>query len=185
MKPRINLPAVLLSYLAGFIDADGSIMARIVFVPDHVFKYTIRASITITQKMTRIAFLNKIKQQLGLGKVRDRGDGIAEFSISGRKDILLFLNTMIPFLKLKKKQAILAKKICERLESDRGLTPLQFLKLCEVTDILASLNDSKNRKNTSKSVKKRFIELKFIRFVKKKRQSYSYFRRKLLINLQR
>lgn len=61
------------AYLAGFIDADGSISAQIVKREDYVLKFQIRLSVLFIQKKTRIHFLKQVQSELGdIGTVRDR-----------------------------------------------------------------------------------------------------------------
>jgi len=42
-----------ISYLAGYIDGNGSILAQIVYIPESKYKFQIRVSITIFQKSNK------------------------------------------------------------------------------------------------------------------------------------
>lgn len=151
------------SYLAGFIDADGSIIAQIVSREDYSLKFQIRVSILCIQKKSRIHFLNKFKQEIDAGTVRDRGDGIAEFAIVGHQNVASFLKQIQPFLRNKKKQANLVLRICEQLTlTNQKRDPQKFLELCELTDQVANFNDSKTRNITTDSVKQIFLDLGLI-----------------------
>jgi LAGLIDADG endonuclease len=148
------------SYLAGFIDADGSIMAQIVSRNDYVLKYQIRVSVTCIQKMSQIHHLKHFQYEIGKGTTRDRGDGIGEFAIVGHKNVYAFLKQIIPYLRIKNKQANLVLRICEQLDLTKRNAE-RFLELSELADQISALNDSKNRVITAKTVKAAFIDLGF------------------------
>lgn len=150
------------AYLAGFIDADGSIIAQIVKREDYVLKYQIRVSILLIQKNQRMHFLKQIQSELGdVGTIRDRGDGVSEFALVGITNTIQLLKQLLPFLRLKKKQANLVIRISEQLILTKN-DPKQFLTLCELADQVANLNDSKNRSITAQMVKTRFQDLGFV-----------------------
>lgn len=152
------------SYLAGFIDADGSILAQIVSREDYVLKFQIRVSVICIQKMSRIHHLRDFQTEIGKGTIRDRGDGIAEFSIVGHTNVAGFLKQIQPYLRNKKKQANLVLRICEQLDlTKKDKDPQKFLELCTLADHVAALNDSKNRTNTTETVKKAFLDLGLIK----------------------
>ena len=69
------------------------------------------------------------------------------------------LQQLQPFLRLKQKQANLVLKIIEQLPSPRGSQD-NFLKLCQLVDQVAELNDTKKRKHTADSVYAMLKELK-------------------------
>jgi hypothetical protein len=71
------------------------------------------------------------------------------------------LQKLHPFLRLKQKQANLVIRICEQLSSTKG-DFLKFLALCELSDQVARLNDSKKRTVTSATVRKTLLDLKLI-----------------------
>lgn len=150
------------AYLAGFIDADGSISAQIVKREDYVLKFQIRLSVLFIQKKTRIHFLKQVQSELGdIGTVRDRGDGIAELALVGMTNTSQFFTQIRPFLRLKQKQADLIIRINQQLTLTKN-DPQRFLTLCELADKVADLNDSKNRSITAETVKRRFQDLGFV-----------------------
>lgn len=146
------------SYLAGFIDADGCILAQIVSRKDYVLKFQIRVSVTCIQKMKHIHHLKHFQLEIGKGTVRDRGDDIGEFSIVGHKNVYAFLTQVTPYLRIKKKQANLVIRICEQLDLTKK-NPQKFLELCQLTDQISVLNDSKKRIMTAKYVEQVWIDL--------------------------
>lgn len=132
-----------LAYIAGFVDGDGCINGQIVRRRDYVLGFQIRVSITLFQKTTRHWFLLQIQQQIGFGTVRKRPDGVSEYSLVGVSSVKHVLQLLLPFLRLKKKQAQLVLQIIDTLSKSQD--PQAFLKLCEMVDTIADLNDSKKR----------------------------------------
>jgi hypothetical protein len=63
-----------LIYLAGFVDGDGSIIAKFIYHKDYVKTRPYQISLTVqaTQKTKRKWFLEKIKKIIGEGNVNDR-----------------------------------------------------------------------------------------------------------------
>nr|QUO99218.1 putative site-specific DNA endonuclease [Oedogonium sp. HN1801B]QUO99247.1 putative site-specific DNA endonuclease [Oedogonium sp. HN1801B] len=149
------------SYLAGFIDADGSIVAQIVRRKDYVFKFQVRVSVTCIQKMSQVHHLKEFQNEIGTGTVRDRGDGIGEFAIVGHKNVSAFIKQITPYLRNKKKQANLVLRICEQLDLTKK-DPKRFLEICELSDRVSELNYSSVRINTSQQVREVFIDLGLI-----------------------
>jgi hypothetical protein len=150
------------SYLAGFIDADGSIIAQLVRRKDYILKYQIRVSVTCIQKMSQLHHLKEFQNEIGIGTVRDRGDGIGEFAIVGHKNVSAFLKQITPYLRNKKKQANLVLRICEQLDLTKN-DPERFLELCELTDRVSELNYSVGRINSAQQVREVFIDLGLIK----------------------
>lgn len=146
------------SYLAGFIDADGCILAQIVSRKDYVLKFQIRVSVTCIQKMNQIHHLKHFESEIGKGTVRDRGDGIGEFAIVGHKNVFAFLKQITPYLRIKKKQANLVIRICEQLDLTKK-NPQKFLELCDLVDQTSALNGSKKRFMTAQYVKDTWKDL--------------------------
>lgn len=152
-----NLTLEQANYLAGFLDADGSILAQIVARKDYVYRFQIRVSVTYIQKMSRIHCLQKFKDEIGAGIVRDRKDGIAECSIVGHTNVLRFLKQVAPYLRNKQKQAHIVMQICEQLHLTLN-HPQRFLTLCSLADDVAKENDSKKRVNTRETVERHLID---------------------------
>ena len=144
-------------YLAGFLDGDGSIMAQIISRKDYVNLFQIRVSITFVQKMKRIHFLRAFQSEIGGGTVRDRGDGIAELAIVGHTNVYAFLKQIVPFLRMKEKQANLEIRISEQLHLTKE-NPYKLLELCDLADQVAQLNDSKTRPFSRQIVEKVLID---------------------------
>nr|YP_009256828.1 putative site-specific DNA endonuclease [Closterium baillyanum]YP_009256847.1 putative site-specific DNA endonuclease [Closterium baillyanum]ANI25812.1 putative site-specific DNA endonuclease [Closterium baillyanum]ANI25817.1 putative site-specific DNA endonuclease [Closterium baillyanum] len=149
-----------ISYLAGFLDGDGSINAQIVQREDYKLKYQIRVSITLFQDTKQHWFLLQIQKQIGCGTIRKRGDGISEYAIVGKQNVAQMLKLLLPCLRLKRRQAELVHEICETLSKNQD--PASFLQLCVKADMVGELNYSKKRTITASVVKQRFLELGLI-----------------------
>lgn len=146
-----NIPDLKLAYLAGFIDGDGCINGQIVKSVDHKRKFKLQVSVVLYQKTTRRWFLDDIHKTLQMGYIRDRNDGMLEFTINSRTDLELFLSLLIPFLIMKKPQAKLVLQILKLQKNIK--TDHEFLEVCKLIDKFATLNDSKKRINTYEVVK--------------------------------
>ena len=98
------------AYLAGFLDADGAIMAFIERHHGKLYGYRVRVNIKISQKNRLIldSFLNKYS----FGSIRNNR-GVFEWEIRDQVQICNLLNNISPYLQVKKIQAQLAMWIIE------------------------------------------------------------------------
>lgn len=147
-----------LAYIAGFIDGDGSICAQIIVRTDYVLRFQIYLTVNVTQKNRRKYILEKLRKIWGKGIVRDRGDGNSEWALNGFAHVGPFLTQILPYLRLKKKQANLVLKIIEQhplVQND----PQKFVNLCYLADQLSVLNDSKNPVHTTETVLAKYAEI--------------------------
>jgi hypothetical protein len=149
-----------LIYLAGFLDGDGSIIAKLVFHKDYVKTrpYQISLTVQVTQKTTRKWFLEEIQGIIGEGNVNTRksNEKIADYTLVGPSAVGKFLKQIQPYLRIKKKQANLAIRITEQLPHSKD--PDKFYELCHLVDQISALNDSKNREITAEIVISRMKE---------------------------
>jgi len=147
------------AYLAGFIDADGSICAQIKKNESFKFKHQIQLTVQVTQSTKRKWFLEQLKDDIGAGIVRERGkkdniekESVSDYTLTEQTKILEFLKLIKPFLRLKTKQANLVIRIIEQLPSTKNAQD-KFLEVCYLTDQVSELNDSKNPTNTAETVR--------------------------------
>lgn len=148
------------AYIAGFIDADGSLIGQIVRQQTYFLKFQVRITMSLIQKTQRKEFLMKWQKLIG-GTIRDRNDGISELNLVGRDNIVPILKQVLPYLMIKTMQAKLILKIAEQLPLTKN-SPDKFLELCLLTDRISNLNDSKKRSVTSDVVRREFQTLGFI-----------------------
>lgn len=146
-----NLTQDMLTYLAGFVDADGTITAQIKHRKTG-FLFALLCTITFHQKLNRAQwFFPLIQKHLnGYGSVYDKGNGKMELVISNPQEVKTLLLLLYPHLKLKQKQAKYALDILNKQHNVK--TNKEFYDLCKVADRLCSFNDSKKRTITSKTV---------------------------------
>ena len=149
------IPETTKSYIAGFLDGDGCIMYQLIRRKDYVYGFQIRASIVFYQKTTNRAHLEWLKQILEYGYIRDRNDGMSEYTIVGLKPVKEILKLLQPYVALKRGQIQLALKIDARLEG--GFELKKLLRAAELVDQFKTLNYSKRRINAS-AILKEFLQ---------------------------
>ena len=149
-----------LLYLAGFIDADGSIIAQFVYRKDYKFKFQIRTTLQITQHKKRRWILEEFQNLVGAGYIRTRGN-ICDFVVVEAINVTNLLKQLQPYHKLKKIQANLVLKILEQLPSTRDSLE-KFLTLCPLVDQVAMLNDARKTTHTAETVTAMLMGLKEI-----------------------
>ncbi len=95
-----------LAYIAGFLDGDGSLMIQLKRRSESTVK-TRRVMLTICfyQDSRHDEPLHWIRKVLGIGYISRRNDGMTELRINGHKQVLQILESLLPFLKFKRKQA--------------------------------------------------------------------------------
>lgn len=148
-----------LAYIAGFLDGDGCIMLQLINRKDYKLGYQIRASIVFYQKTEKREFLSWLKTIFKVGYIRDRKDNISEYTIVGVNPVKKVLFLLLPYLRLKKEQAILALSVLSKMPgSGRDMKPELLLSLSCKVDEFARLNYSKRRTNISSKVRE-FLEL--------------------------
>lgn len=157
-----------ISYLAGFIDGDGSIYAKIVSANDRKFKYAIRVEISLSQKLTSRWFLEKWKKKLGCGNLNKAEDSpkrtidnltIGQFG-KVREVLLLIKNDLL----LKKGQAKDVINLIDKYFGNKTMTLDEFCECCVLVDKITARNDSKKTKDsiTGASVVKELRESNLI-----------------------
>jgi len=139
-----NFSQTICAYLAGFLDGDGSIYVRL--KPNDTYKYGFQVApyIILFQSNQDRENFEKICSKIKLGILRERKDGILEYSINRTDNIKFFLSSIKPFLILKRKQAELILKILTKKEKIKNQK--DFEKLAQLVDSFRELNYSKKRK---------------------------------------
>ena len=143
------------AYIAGFLDGDGCIMLQLVYRRDYVLGYQIRASVVFYQKQQYRSFLQWLQDQFdGMGYIRNRNDGMSEYTIVGITDVGKILQHLLPYLRLKKRQAEIALNVISQMPgSGRKMTEEKLLTLSKEVDRFLELNYSKRRVNTSEKLR--------------------------------
>lgn len=152
-----------LSYLGGFVDADGSIVVQIKPRSNNVLGFGLIGSLVFHQKETRGNwFLPSIRNELGgIGSVYNKGNGKMEYVITNLADFLAICMALQPFLHLKAKQCKYAIDVMSRYNdvvalshTDPKKARSEFLRLCRKADRISQLNDSRRRTMTAETVMK-------------------------------
>ena len=152
---KTSMKQVDRAYIAGFLEGDGCIMLQLVYRHDYVLGYQIRASIVFYQKQQYRWFLSWLQDQFsGIGYIRNRNDGMSEYTIVGIGDVKQVLVLLLPYLRMKKPQAELTLKVISQMPgSGRKMTKDKLLRLSKDVDRFSELNYSKRRTNTSAKLK--------------------------------
>ena len=142
------------AYIAGFLDGDGSIFLQLVRRKTYKLGYQVRASIVFYQKRSNIKVLNWLKHKLRVGYLRNRNDGLSEYTIVGLTEVRKVLQELEPYLLLKRKQTKLALRIISRFDNRDSITTGFLLRIAKEVDKFGKLNYSKKRSNTIVQVRK-------------------------------
>ena len=137
------------SYIAGFLDGDGSIFFQLVSHKDYVFGYQIRSSIAFYQHTSGAKILHWLKDQYSVGYIRKRGN-LEDYTIVGWENVEKILKELRPYVRLKRPQVDLALDIITLAQKD--LDVQKFVALCQRVDEFKVLNYSKKRSQTSEKV---------------------------------
>jgi len=138
------------AYIAGFLDGDGCIMAQLVHRKDYIYGYQIRVSVVFYQKSRNKEILSWLKEKLHYGYIRDRNDGMTEYTIVGLKEVRETLQLLYQHLRLKK---VLADRMIYLIDScPKKMNPKELIRLSKLVDETAKFTYSKKRTNTSITV---------------------------------
>jgi hypothetical protein len=133
------------SYIAGFLDGDGSIHFQLVKQKEYRFGFYIRASVSFSQSTSARSGLERIQSLVGgSGYIRDRGTGMSDLVITSRPTLTRLLKEIEPYVIFKKVHVGRALAILPRLERVRD--PSVFLHLAREVDAFATLNYSKTKR---------------------------------------
>ncbi len=150
-QSKINL-----SYIAGFLDGDGSLMLQIKKRKDGRLKRRFMCTICFYQDSRHEKFLYWIRKILGIGYISRRNDGMTELRINGFKQTKEILGNLMPFIRFKKEQAkalYAAANLLNRKES-RLLNEKDLLKLADLIIIIQNNNYITRKKKTREDILK-------------------------------
>jgi len=149
--------SIFWSYIAGFLDADGSIYVQLKRNSTYKYDFQISPSVVFYQKDNGVKGLPEIYEKIDLGHLRYRNDKMIEIVISDRKSIRFLLSKITKFLILKKKQAELMLLILNKMEEIK--TKQDFISVAELIDEFRNLNYSRKRTVDSQVVKHHLKEI--------------------------
>ncbi len=139
------------AFIAGFLDADGSIYVRLKPNKDYRFDFQIAPYIIFFQKEDKVEILEYIKDLLNVGYLRRRKDGIVEYTIGDTAGMRKVIETVLPFIVLKKQQILLLRQVLDKRKEVK--TAQDFFKLVKLIDQFEQLNYSRKRSVNSQKVK--------------------------------
>jgi hypothetical protein len=90
------------SYLAGFLDGDGSIHFQFVKQKEYRFGFYIRSSMSLTQSTSARWGLEYLQTLIGGGYLRDRGTGMSDLVVTSRPLLDQILLQVEPYVVFKK-----------------------------------------------------------------------------------
>ena len=138
------MKALVASYVAGFLDGDGSIHFQLVRQKEYRFGFYIRSSVSFSQSTSARRGLEVLQGFVGGGYLRDRGTGMSDLVVTSRPVIRTLLEEVQPHVIFKEEHVRRALWLLPQLERVRE--PREFLRLaCEV-DAFAALNYSKTKR---------------------------------------
>jgi hypothetical protein len=140
------------SYVAGFLDGDGSIHFQLVRQAGYRFGFYIRSSVSFSQSTTARWGLEVLQSQLGGGYVRDRGTGMSDLVITSRPLIKDILEAVSPYVIFKRRHVAVALHLLPLIRRD--LTPDEFVAVAREVDAFATLNYSKRKRITADDVER-------------------------------
>lgn len=134
------------AYIAGFLDADGSIYVQLKPNNTYRFGFQVAPQIVFFQSQKEQTHLGELREMIGGGHLRIRKDGVIEYIIGDMETMRKLLKAVTPYLILKKAQADLMTKILDHKAKVKEKE--DFLFLVGLVDKFKDLNYSKKRKNT-------------------------------------
>ena len=144
------------AYVAGFLDGDGSIHVRLKPNLTYRYRFQISPAVVFYQSDKESSHLEWLQKMINRGYLRKRNDGIIEYILGDVESIRELIKNILPYLRLKQKQA---KLMLEILEMKRKIKNAKdFLKLAQKIDMFQKMNYSKKRIQNSLEVKKTLIK---------------------------
>ena len=151
-----KLKASTASYLAGFLDGDGSVHFQLVRQKEYRFGFYIRSSVSFSQATSARFGLEKIQQIVGGGYLRDRGTGISDLVVTSRSLLTRLLSAVEPFVVFKRQQVQKALWLLPQIQP--RMSPEEFLRVAHLVDAFASLNYSKTKRISAVDVEQHLRE---------------------------
>ena len=140
------------AYIAGFLDGDGSIYVRLKPNSSYRFYFQIAPAIVFYQSQKEMSHLEWLQKMIGRGYLRKRKDGIVEYILGDTESMKELIKNILPYLKLKQRQAKLMLEILRKKQEVNSAT--DFLRISKKIDLFREINYSKKRINDSLMVKK-------------------------------
>jgi hypothetical protein len=139
------------AYFAGFLDADGAVMAIIEKHQEKKYGFRVRVILKITQRSE--LNLNWFQNTFHVGLIR-KNRGTYDWIVRNQKDVYDLLQIVKPFCKAKSRQVEIALEILEK----RVLVREDLLTIALLADTLSKFNvrSTNRRKNYASKVQEYF-----------------------------
>lgn len=144
------------AYIAGFLDGDGSIMLQIKPRDDVRYGFRLQATICFYQDSGHEESLYWICNQLTVGYVSKRKDGISELRINGYVAVKKVLLELREYVRFKQHQVELMLDAIEILQHKP--TAEQFIAACKLADEISNANYKSRRKHSAQVVKETLFQ---------------------------
>ena len=144
------------AYIAGFLDGDGSIMLQIKPRDDVRYGFRLQATICFYQDSVHEDSLCWMRDQLTVGYVSRRKDGISELRINGYVAVKKVLLEISKYVRFKHYQVELMMDAIEILQHKP--TAEQFIAACKLADQISKANYKSRRKHSAQVVEERLIQ---------------------------
>jgi hypothetical protein len=138
------------SYLAGFLDGDGSIHFQLVRQQEYRFGYYIRASMSLSQSTSARHGLEHLQLVIGGGYLRDRGTGMSDLVVTSRPLLIELFQAVEPYVVFKREHVRRALWLLPQLRP--RLDAQEFLRMARQVDAFAALNHSKTKRISAADV---------------------------------
>ena len=132
------------SYLAGFLDGDGSIHFQLVRQREYRYGFYIRASLSLSQSSSARHGLEHLQRVIGGGYLRDRGTGMSDLVVTSRPLLIETLRAVEPYVVFKREHVRRALWLLPQLGP--RLDVQEFLRMAREVDTFAALNYSKTKR---------------------------------------
>ena len=140
------------SYLAGFLDGDGSIHFQLVRQKEYRFGYYIRSSLSLSQSTTARHGLKRLQRLIGGGYLRDRGTGMSDLVVTSRPLLVDLLWAVEPYVIFKREHVRRALWLLPQLS--HRLDAQGFLRMAREVDAFSALNYSKTKRISAVDVER-------------------------------
>ena len=139
----ISLNQIELSYIAGFLDGDGTVMSLVERHSEKRFRIRIRILIEFTQHNDNIRVLKYLRSKIGSGNINRSLRDVWKYSIKDQRSIKELIPLLCPYSVIKKRQMKIALQILSMSLIDKD----SLLKAAVLSDKLSRCNlRSKSRK---------------------------------------
>jgi hypothetical protein len=155
-----EMRAVDASYLAGFLDGDGSIHFQLVRQKEYRYGFYIRATLSLSQRTAARSGLEYLQALIGGGYLRDRGTGMSDLVITSRPLLLEVLKDVEPYVVFKKDHVRRALWLLPQIRL--RMSPEEFPQVAQEVDAFATLNCSKTKRISAVDVEQHLRSTGFL-----------------------